>query len=61
MSKGETRIRTGEGRIVFRTRFETTVVSIWPTINPASENYTAMNEANMLIRTENGQFGTFDF
>lgn len=37
------------------------VVSIWPTINPASENYHTMSEANMLIRTENGQFGTFDF
>ena len=37
------------------------VVSIWPTINPNSENYTAMNEAGMLIRTESGQFGTFDF
>lgn len=37
------------------------VVSIWPTINPASENYAEMNDANMLVRTENGQFGTFDF
>ncbi len=37
------------------------VVSIWPTINPASENYQTMSEANMLVRTENGQFGTFDF
>ena len=37
------------------------VVSIWPTINPNSENYVEMNEAGMLIRTENGQFGTFDF
>ena len=37
------------------------VVSIWPTINPASENYRFMNDENMLVRTENGQFGTFDF
>ena len=37
------------------------IVSIWPTINPKSENYLEMSEANMLIRTENGQFGTFDF
>ena len=37
------------------------VVSIWPTINPASENYQEMSEANMLVRTENGQYGVFDF
>ena len=37
------------------------VVSIWPTINPASRNWKAMNESNMLVRTENGQFGIFDF
>ena len=37
------------------------VVSVWPTINPASENYREMNDANMLVRTENGQFGIFDF
>lgn len=37
------------------------VVSVWPTINPASENYQTMSEANMLVRTENGQYGTFDF
>lgn len=37
------------------------IVSIWPTINPKSENYRTMSEANMLVRTENGQFGTFDF
>lgn len=37
------------------------VVSIWPTINPKSENYSEMSEANMLVRTENGQFGTFEF
>lgn len=37
------------------------IVSIWPTINPKSENYHEMNEANMLVRTENGQYGTFDF
>lgn len=37
------------------------VVSVWPTINPKSENYFEMSEANMLVRTENGQYGTFDF
>ncbi|HKM34343.1 MAG TPA: TIM-barrel domain-containing protein [Lachnospiraceae bacterium] len=37
------------------------VVSIWPTINPASENYREMDDSNMLVRTENGQYGTFDF
>lgn len=37
------------------------IVSIWPTINPKSENYLEMSEANLLIRTENGQYGTFDF
>lgn len=37
------------------------VVSIWPTINPASENYHAMSEGNMLITNENGQYGMFDF
>ena len=37
------------------------VVSVWPTINPKSKNWWAMNEQNMLIRTENGQYGIFDF
>ncbi|MCH5187681.1 MAG: hypothetical protein J1F63_04705 [Oscillospiraceae bacterium] len=37
------------------------VVSIWPTINPASKNYAAMDEENMLVRTENGQYGIFEF
>lgn len=37
------------------------IVSIWPTINPKSENYQHMREAGMLIRTESGQYGTFDF
>lgn len=37
------------------------IVSIWSTINPKSENYLEMSEANMLVRTENGQYGTFDF
>lgn len=37
------------------------IVSIWPTINPNSENYEVMNEKNMLVRTENGQYGTFSF
>ena len=35
------------------------IVSIWPTINPSSENYEVMSEKNMLVRTENGQYGTF--
>lgn len=38
-----------------------TIVSIWPTINPASENYSHMDERNMLVRTENGQYGLFNF
>jgi alpha-D-xyloside xylohydrolase len=37
------------------------VVSIWPTINPKSKNYEKMNEENMLVRTENGQYGIFEF
>ncbi len=37
------------------------VVSIWPTINPASHNYGPMDEENMLVRTENGQYGIFEF
>ena len=37
------------------------IVSIWPTINPNSENWEYMNENNMLVRTENGQYGTFAF
>ncbi len=37
------------------------IVSIWPTINPASENYAYMDDRNMLIRTENGQYGIFPF
>ncbi len=37
------------------------IVSIWPTINPNSENWEYMNEKNMLVRTENGQYGTFAF
>ena len=37
------------------------IVSIWPTINPASENYSYMDERNMLIRTERGQYGIFSF
>jgi alpha-D-xyloside xylohydrolase len=38
-----------------------TIVSIWPTTNPDSENYKYMDERNMLIRTENGQYGVFNF
>lgn len=37
------------------------VVSIWPTINPKSENYREMSEGNMLITNEKGQYGMFDF
>lgn len=37
------------------------IVSIWPTINPASENYGEMNDRNLLVRTENGQYGIFEF
>lgn len=37
------------------------VVSVWPTINPNSKNYQTMDEQNMLVRTENGQYGIFDF
>jgi alpha-D-xyloside xylohydrolase len=37
------------------------IVSIWPTINPKSENFAEMNDSDMLVRTENGQFGTFSF
>ncbi len=37
------------------------VVSIWPTINPNSKNYHKMDEENMLVRTENGQYGMFNF
>lgn len=37
------------------------VVSIWPTINPNSRNWRPMSEGNMLVRTENGQYGIFDF
>ena len=37
------------------------VVSIWPTINPDSRNWEMMKDGNMLVRTENGQFGIFDF
>ena len=37
------------------------VVSIWPTINPNSKNYAYMDDNNMLVRTENGQYGIFPF
>ena len=37
------------------------IVSIWPTTNPQSEHYAHMDDQKMLIRTENGQFGLFDF
>ena len=37
------------------------VVSIWPTINPSSKNWNRMNDENMLIRGESGQYGMFEF
>ncbi len=37
------------------------VVSVWPTISPKSENWREMNDRNMVVRTENGQYPTFDF
>lgn len=37
------------------------VVSIWPTINPNSENYRHMDDRNMLIRTERGLYPVFQF
>ncbi|HKM35428.1 MAG TPA: TIM-barrel domain-containing protein [Lachnospiraceae bacterium] len=39
----------------------TPIISYWPTINPASRNWQTMDDNNYLIRTENGQYGTFDF
>ncbi len=37
------------------------IASVWPTINPKSENFAHMDERNMLVRTERGQYGIFDF
>ncbi len=37
------------------------MVSIWPTINPASENYNHMRDNNMLLRTTRGANNVFDF
>lgn len=37
------------------------IVSIWPTINPDSENFATMDERNMLLRTEKGLYGLFPF
>ena len=37
------------------------VVSIWPTAHPKSRNFAKMNEEKMLVRTENGSYGLFDF
>jgi alpha-D-xyloside xylohydrolase len=37
------------------------IVSIWPTINPDSENYQYMDDRNLLVRTESGQYGIFPF
>jgi alpha-D-xyloside xylohydrolase len=37
------------------------IASVWPTINPKSENFAYMDERNMLVRTERGQYGIFDF
>ncbi len=37
------------------------MVSVWPTINPNSENYNYMRNNNMLIRTTRGGNNVFDF
>ena len=37
------------------------IVSVWPTVNGASENYWHMKENNLLIRTAKGQDRVFDF
>ncbi len=37
------------------------MVSIWPTINPNSENYNYMRDNNMLLRTTRGGSNVFDF
>ena len=37
------------------------VVSMWPTINQASENYADMKEKNLLVRTSRGSDRVFDF
>lgn len=37
------------------------VVSVWPTINPNSENYRHMDDRNMLVRTQKGLYGVFQF
>ena len=37
------------------------IVSYWPTINPKSRNWQEMDDRKLVIRTENGQYGTFDF
>lgn len=37
------------------------IVSIWPTINPKSENWRHMMTEGMLVNTETGQYGTFEF
>ncbi|MBE6753456.1 MAG: hypothetical protein E7559_03760 [Ruminococcaceae bacterium] len=37
------------------------VVSVWPTINPKSINWKTMNDRNLIVRTEKGQYGMFEF
>ena len=37
------------------------IVSYWPTINPKSRNWQEMDDRKLVIRTENGQYGTFEF
>lgn len=37
------------------------IVSIWPTAHPKSRNFSKMDEEKMLVRTENGSYGLFDF
>lgn len=37
------------------------IISVWPTVNGASENYWYMKDNNLLIRTAKGQDRVFDF
>lgn len=37
------------------------MVSVWPTVHPKSENFQEMDQRGLLVRTENGQYGLFDF
>ena len=37
------------------------IVSVWPTVNPNSENYAYLCDNNLLIRTAKGRNNVFDF